>query len=106
MALEKPYADVPGTTIFDADMLRKGYHLNQSEEPPPLSMPNFISEDDIELALLQRLQNIHGFDTLDCFTADLEDLADESGRNDKRKVILEDRLSEAGDRHGASRRRA
>ena len=29
MALEKPYSDVPGTTIFDADMLRKGYHLNQ-----------------------------------------------------------------------------
>ena len=29
MALEKPYADVPGTTIFDADMSRKGYHLNQ-----------------------------------------------------------------------------
>lgn len=29
MALEKPYADVPGTTIFDAEMARKGYHLNQ-----------------------------------------------------------------------------
>lgn len=29
MALEKPYSDVPGTTIFDADMSRKGYHLNQ-----------------------------------------------------------------------------
>ncbi|MDO9476211.1 MAG: protocatechuate 4,5-dioxygenase subunit alpha [Pseudohongiella sp.] len=29
MALEKPYADVPGTIIFDADMSRKGYHLNQ-----------------------------------------------------------------------------
>jgi protocatechuate 4,5-dioxygenase alpha chain len=29
MALSKPYADVPGTTIFDADMARKGYHLNQ-----------------------------------------------------------------------------
>jgi protocatechuate 4,5-dioxygenase, alpha chain len=29
MALEKPYADVPGTTIFDADMARRGYHLNQ-----------------------------------------------------------------------------
>lgn len=28
MALDKPYADVPGTTIFDADMSRKGYHLN------------------------------------------------------------------------------
>ena len=29
MALKKSYSDVPGTTIFDADMLRKGYHLNQ-----------------------------------------------------------------------------
>lgn len=26
---DKPYADVPGTTIFDADMARLGYHLNQ-----------------------------------------------------------------------------
>ena len=25
----KPYADIPGTTIFDADMSRQGYHLNQ-----------------------------------------------------------------------------
>jgi protocatechuate 4,5-dioxygenase, alpha chain len=29
MALEKPYLDVPGTTVFDADQSRKGYHLNQ-----------------------------------------------------------------------------
>ena len=29
MALEKPYQDVPGTTIFDADQSRKGYWLNQ-----------------------------------------------------------------------------
>jgi len=28
MALEKPYADIPGTTIFDADQVRNGYHLN------------------------------------------------------------------------------
>ncbi len=28
MALEKPYADIPGTTIFDASQSRKGYHLN------------------------------------------------------------------------------
>ena len=28
MALDKPYADVPGTTIFDAEMARRGYHLN------------------------------------------------------------------------------
>lgn len=29
MSQDKPYADVPGTTIFDAEMSRKGYHLNQ-----------------------------------------------------------------------------
>ena len=29
MALHKPYLDIPGTTIFDADQARKGYHLNQ-----------------------------------------------------------------------------
>ena len=29
MALQKPYLDVPGTTIFDADQSRKGYWLNQ-----------------------------------------------------------------------------
>jgi protocatechuate 4,5-dioxygenase alpha chain len=29
MALDKPYADVPGTTVFDAEMARKGYPLNQ-----------------------------------------------------------------------------
>ncbi len=28
MALEKPYQDVPGTTIFDAEQARRGYHLN------------------------------------------------------------------------------
>ena len=29
MPLHKPYTDIPGTTIFDADMARKGHHLNQ-----------------------------------------------------------------------------
>jgi len=29
MSLDKPYANVPGTTVFDADQARKGYHLNQ-----------------------------------------------------------------------------
>ena len=29
MPLDKPYLDVPGTTIFDADQSRKGYWLNQ-----------------------------------------------------------------------------
>ena len=29
MPLHKPYLDVPGTTIFDAEQSRKGYWLNQ-----------------------------------------------------------------------------
>ena len=29
MPLDKPYLDIPGTTLFDADMSRKGYWLNQ-----------------------------------------------------------------------------
>ena len=28
MALDKPYNDVPGTTVFDADQSRRGYHVN------------------------------------------------------------------------------
>lgn len=28
-ARNKPYGDIPGTTIFDTDMARTGYHLNQ-----------------------------------------------------------------------------
>ena len=29
MALKKPYDDIPGTTVFDSDMARAGYHVNQ-----------------------------------------------------------------------------
>jgi protocatechuate 4,5-dioxygenase alpha chain len=29
MSLSKPYLDIPGTTVFDADQARLGYHLNQ-----------------------------------------------------------------------------
>ncbi len=27
--MTKPYDDIPGTTVFDAEMSRRGYHLNQ-----------------------------------------------------------------------------
>jgi protocatechuate 4,5-dioxygenase alpha chain len=27
--VSKPYDDIPGTTVFDAEMSRRGYHLNQ-----------------------------------------------------------------------------
>jgi protocatechuate 4,5-dioxygenase alpha chain len=29
MGLDKPYLDIPGTTIFDTDQAAKGYQLNQ-----------------------------------------------------------------------------
>ena len=29
MALDKPYLDIPGTTVFDAEQSRRGYWLNQ-----------------------------------------------------------------------------
>ena len=29
MSLDKPYRNIPGTTIFDADQARRGYYLNQ-----------------------------------------------------------------------------
>ena len=28
MSLDKPYHGIPGTTVFDAEQARKGYHLN------------------------------------------------------------------------------
>lgn len=58
-------------------------------------MPNFISEDQIEQALLQRLQHVCGFDVLECHTADPADLKDGSGRTDKRDVLLPARLKAA-----------
>src|SRR5258705_7296073 len=58
-------------------------------------MPSFISEEQIERALVQKLQHLHGFDSLDCHTEDPEDLNDGSGRVSKRDVILVDRVREA-----------
>jgi type I restriction enzyme R subunit len=59
---------------------------------------NFISEDDIEQALLQRLQHLCGFDALNCYTAQPDDLNDGSDRGDKREVILVGRLRAALER--------
>jgi type I restriction enzyme R subunit len=58
-------------------------------------MPNFISEDQIEQALLQRLEQVHKFEILRCHCKDPEDLKDNSGRTNKRDVILLDRLRDA-----------
>ena len=56
---------------------------------------NYISEDDIERAVLRKLRQEYGFELLDCFTAKPDDLNDGSNRRDKRDVILADRLKAA-----------
>ncbi len=58
-------------------------------------MPNFISEDDIEQAILRKLSQDFGFELLNCYTSDADDLNDRSGRADKRDVIFADRLKTA-----------
>jgi hypothetical protein len=61
-------------------------------------MPNFLSEAQIERALLQKLQHSCGFDVLECGTENPEDPVDSSNRGDKREVLLLDRLGEAAAR--------
>src|SRR5687768_16144115 len=58
-------------------------------------MPNFISEDQIEQALLQRLEEKHKFEILRCHCKDPEDLNDRSNRTNKRDVLLLDRVRQA-----------
>ncbi len=58
-------------------------------------MPNLITEEQIEEALARRLKQLHGYDSLNCYTEDPEDLNDGSNRASKREVIFLDRLREA-----------
>lgn len=51
-------------------------------------MPNFISEDDIERAILKKLKEQFGFELLNCYTSDSADLNDRSGRTNKCDVIF------------------
>ncbi|MCK9293552.1 MAG: type I restriction endonuclease subunit R [Desulfobulbaceae bacterium] len=57
-------------------------------------MANFISEEQIEQAMLEKLHQF-GFELLNCHTVDPADLHDGSGRRDKREVIFAGRLREA-----------
>ena len=65
-------------------------------------MPSFISEDDIEQALIAKLREkwseTYNFESLNCFTTEASDLNDKSGRSDKRDVILADRVRSAAKR--------
>lgn len=56
-------------------------------------MRNFLSEDDIEIALLKELCSQElPWNELNCFTADADDLNDKSGRSDKSEVVFRDIL--------------
>jgi protocatechuate 4,5-dioxygenase alpha chain len=70
MALHKPYADIPGTTIFDADQARRGYHLNMFcmslmqaanreafKADPPGYLDRWPMSEDQKLAVLARDYN-------------------------------------------------
>jgi type I restriction enzyme R subunit len=61
-------------------------------------MPNLITEDQIERALVARLTAGFRYTHLDCHTRDPGDLDDGSGRADKREVILRDPLRDAARR--------
>lgn len=52
MALDKPYLDVPGTTVFDADQSRKGYWLNQfcMSLMRPENRERFLADESAYLA--------------------------------------------------------
>jgi type I restriction enzyme R subunit len=47
-----------------------------------LGMPKYISEGDIEAAMVQRLQHLYGYEALNCYTTNPADLNDYSGRVD------------------------
>ena len=58
-------------------------------------MPNFISEDDIEQAIVRKLVQDYGYQALNCFTEKPETLNDGSGRVDKSEVVFQERLKAA-----------
>lgn len=45
--------------------------------------------------MVQRLQHLCGYDSMNCYTVDPDDLDDDSGRTEKREVILRDRFKQA-----------
>ena len=53
---------------------------------------NFISEDNIEQATIVLLQNTFAYQHINAFTHNPNDLNDQTGRTDKRDVVLQQRL--------------
>src|SRR5688572_13758633 len=58
-------------------------------------MPNFISEEQIENALVRELKQRYRFDSINCYTERPEDLQDGSGRKSKHDVVLRERTTAA-----------
>ena len=58
-------------------------------------MPSYISEDDIEGALLDKLAADYDYETLNAHTQDPKDLDDGTNRSKKTEVVLKDRLLRA-----------
>lgn len=54
---------------------------------------NFFSEDDIEQACIDFMQEHYNYEHINCYTTDAHNLNDGSNRRDKRDVILRDRLT-------------
>ena len=51
MALEKPYKDIPGTTVFDSTQARRGFQLNQFFYSliRPENRERFLADEDVYL---------------------------------------------------------
>lgn len=58
-------------------------------------MPNIISEDMIEQAAIQLLKETYNYNVLNCYTSKKEDINDNTGREDKRQVVLKNILYES-----------
>jgi protocatechuate 4,5-dioxygenase alpha chain len=70
MALYKPYMDIPGTTIFDAEQARRGYHMSMFcmslmkpenraafKADPRVYLDRWPMSEDQKLAVLSRDYN-------------------------------------------------
>jgi type I restriction enzyme R subunit len=57
-------------------------------------MPNVLTEDQIEKAAIALLTGTYGYRTLDCMTAERNDLKDRSGRASKEEVVFTEILRE------------
>lgn len=58
-------------------------------------MPNFISEDQMEQEMVQKLQHLHSLDVLDCYMETTGNLNDGSGHATEGDVIPVDRWNKA-----------